>query len=138
MYEKLLVAIDHSEVTARVTATAKELAALSKAEVWVLHLREREILGGLGVVPAESQQEVHDEVDQVVSDLVSDGINAHGEVRETLFGHAAREIVEDADDHDVDVIVMGSRGRSDITGLVLGSVAHKVLHLSTRPVLVVR
>ena len=57
---------------------------------------------------------------------------------ETLYGHAAREIVEDADEHDVDAIVMGSRGRSDLEGLVLGSVAHKVLHLSKRPVLIVR
>lgn len=138
MYEKLLVAIDRSELSPRVTAAAKELASLSKAEVWVLHLREREMLGGLGVVPAETLQEVHDEVDHAVSELVNAGINAHSEIRETLFGHAAREIVEDADEHEVDAIVMGSRGRSDITGLVLGSVAHKVLHLSSRPVLVVR
>ncbi len=138
MYEKLLVAIDHSAVSPRVIGAAKELAGLSKGEVWVLHLREREILGGLGVVPAETQQEVHKEVDDAVAELVGAGVNAHGEVRETLFGHAAREIVEDADEHGVDAIVMGSRGRSDITGLVLGSVAHKVLHLSSRPVLVVR
>ncbi|HLN07322.1 MAG TPA: universal stress protein [Acidimicrobiales bacterium] len=138
MYEKLLVAIDHSDVTARVTAVAKELAALSKAEVWVLHLREREILSGLGVVPAESQPEAHDPVDYAVSELVAAGINAHGEVRETLFGHAAREIVEDAEAHGVDAIVMGSRGRGEVESLMLGSVAHKVLHLSKRPVLVVR
>jgi nucleotide-binding universal stress UspA family protein len=138
MYERLLVAIDHSEASARVVAAAKELATFSKSEVWVLHLREREILGGLGVVPAESVQEVHDAVDHAVAELVSAGVNAHGEVRETLFGHAAREIVEDAEEHDADVIVMGSRGRSDLVGLVVGSVAHKVLHLSSRPVLVVR
>jgi nucleotide-binding universal stress UspA family protein len=38
----------------------------------------------------------------------------------------------------VDVIVMGSRGRGDLAGLVLGSTAHKVIHLADRPVLVVR
>jgi nucleotide-binding universal stress UspA family protein len=37
-----------------------------------------------------------------------------------------------------DVIVMGSRGRGDLAGLVLGSTAHKVIHLADRPVLVVR
>ena len=41
-------------------------------------------------------------------------------------------------EHDVDVIVMGSRGRGDLAGLVLGSTAHKVIHLTDRPVLIVR
>jgi nucleotide-binding universal stress UspA family protein len=46
--------------------------------------------------------------------------------------------VDAARAHDAGVIVMGSRGRSDLAGLVLGSTAHKVIHLSDRPVLVVR
>jgi len=66
------------------------------------------------------------------------GVDAQGEVREALHGHAAREIVEDAKKHDAGVIIMGSRGRSDIAGLMLGSTAHKVIHLTDRPVLVVR
>jgi nucleotide-binding universal stress UspA family protein len=36
------------------------------------------------------------------------------------------------------VLAAASRGRSDIAGLVLGSTAHKVIHLADRPVLVVR
>ena len=46
--------------------------------------------------------------------------------------------MELASEHDVDVIVMGSRGRGDLAGLVLGSTAHKVIHLTDRPVLIVR
>ena len=61
-----------------------------------------------------------------------------GEVRTTLFGCAARDIVDDAIEHDVGVIVMGLRGRSDLTGFILGSTAHKVMHLTDRPVLIVR
>jgi nucleotide-binding universal stress UspA family protein len=59
-------------------------------------------------------------------------------VRNTTYGRAAREIVAAAGAHGADVIVMGSRGRSDVAGFVLGSTAHKVVHLSDRPVLVVR
>jgi len=51
---------------------------------------------------------------------------------------AAREIVNDAIEVDADVIVMGSRGRGDLAGLILGSTAHKVIHLADRPVLIVR
>ena len=137
MYDRLLVAVDHSEVSPRVIAAAKDLALLSKGKVWVLHLREREF-GRVGRAPTESDEEARESVTQGVEALIQAGIDAQGEVREALYGHAAREIVEDAKKHDAGVIIMGSRGRSDIAGLVLGSTAHKVIHLTDRPVLVVR
>jgi len=137
MYERLLVAVDHSEVSDRVIAAAKDMASLSKGKVWVLHLRERE-LGRLGLGPAESDEEAREAVTRGVEALIQAGVDAQGEVREVVFGHAAREIFEDAQEHDVGVIIMGSRGRGDLAGLVLGSTAHKVIHLTDRPVLVVR
>ena len=51
---------------------------------------------------------------------------------------AARGIVELSDELAVDLIVIGSHGRSGVQKLVLGSVAGKVVTLSARPVLVVR
>jgi nucleotide-binding universal stress UspA family protein len=139
MYEKLLVAVDHSKVTERVLGAARDLAALSRGEVWVLHLREREVLPRAGLVPpAESVDDAQAEVDAMVEALAKAGIKAHGAVRNTLYGYAAREIVEDAKSLDVGVIIMGTRGRGDMAGLVLGSTAHKVIHLADRPVLVVR
>jgi nucleotide-binding universal stress UspA family protein len=137
MYERLLVAVDHSEVSDRAIAAARDIASLSKGKVWVLHLREREF-GRVGRTPTESDEEAREAVTQGVEALIQAGVDAHGEVREALYGHAAREIVEDAKKHDAGVIIMGSRGRSDIAGLVLGSTAHKVIHLTDRPVLVVR
>jgi nucleotide-binding universal stress UspA family protein len=138
MYEKILVAVDHSAASDHALAAARDLATLSKGEVWVLHLQEREVIGRMGQVPIESDAEAEDPVHVAVKTLTDAGITAHAEVRETTFGHAAGEIVADAKLHDVGVIVMGSRGRGDMKGLVLGSTAHKVIHLSDRPVLVVR
>jgi nucleotide-binding universal stress UspA family protein len=138
MYERVLVAIDHSEVAQRALTAAKDLALLSKGEVWVLHLREREVIAQMGDVPSESATDADSPVAAAVEALTKAGVNAHGEVRNTTFGHAAREIMEDAKEHDVGVIVMGTRGRSDLGGLLLGSTAHKVIHLADRPVLVVR
>jgi len=137
MYDRLLAAVDDSEVSPRVIAAAKELASLSQGQVWVLHLREREF-GRLGLTPIESEEEAREPVKAGVDALTQAGIDAHGEVRETVFGHAAREIVKDAQEHDAGVIIMGSRGRSDLTGAMLGSTAHKVIHLTDRPVMVVR
>jgi nucleotide-binding universal stress UspA family protein len=142
MYSRLLVAVDHSEITARVLAAARELASLSKGEVWVLHLREREAMGrvsgGRGLLATETTDDAQSLLDAAVDELTRAGIKARGEVRDTVFGFAAREIVDDAKSNDVGVIVMGSKGRGDLAGLVLGSTAHKVIHLADRPVLVVR
>jgi nucleotide-binding universal stress UspA family protein len=138
MYEKLLVAVDHSKATEHVLSAARDLASLSNGEVWVLHLHEREMMPRAGVVEKETTDEARAQVDAAVEELTKAGVKAHGEVRHTIYGYAAREIVDDAKSLDVGVIIMGSRGRGDLAGLMLGSTAHKVIHLADRPVLVVR
>jgi nucleotide-binding universal stress UspA family protein len=138
MYERLLVAVDHSGISERVLKAAEELAQLSRGEVWVLHVRERESLGRGGVVDMETADDAQKTVDDAVQELAKAGVKAYGEIRRTIYGYAAREIVDSASEHDASTIVMGSKGRGDLAGLVLGSTAHKVIHLADRPVLVVR
>ena len=139
MYDKILVAVDHSEISDRALDAARDLALLSNGEVWVLHLREREVAVKTGVsLSDESMDEASAAVAAAVDKLTAAGVKAHGDVGTTLFGYAARNIVDDAKEHDVDVIVMGSRGRGDLAGLILGSTTHKVIHLADRPVLIVR
>jgi len=139
MYDKILVAVDHSEISDRAVLAARDLAVLSKGEVWVLHLREREVAVKTGVaMTGETADDANAAVSAAVEVLTQAGVKAQGEIRSTLFGYAAREIVDDAIEHDADVIVMGSRGRSDLAGFILGSTAHKVIHLTDRPVLIVR
>ena len=139
MYDRILVAVDHSEISDRAVIAARDLAVLSKGEVWVLHLRERETGAKTGVlVVDETTDDANAAVAAAVDVFAQAGVKAHGEVRNTIFGYAAREIIIDAGEVGADVIVMGSRGRGDLAGLLLGSTAHKVIHLSDRPVLVVR
>jgi nucleotide-binding universal stress UspA family protein len=139
MYGKILVAVDHSEISDRAVLAARDLAVLSNGEVWVLHLRDREVAVKTGVaMTSESADEANAAVSAAVEVLTQVGVKAHGDIRTTLFGYAAREIVDDAIEHDADLIVMGSRGRSDLVGFILGSTAHKVIHLTDRPVLIVK
>jgi len=120
MYERILVAVDHSEVSGRALEAARGLASLSHGEVWVLHLREREAMGRTGLLTStESSDEATTAVTDAVNQLTQAGIKAHAVVRDTLFGYAAREIVSDAAELAADVIVMGTRGRGDLAGLVL-------------------
>jgi nucleotide-binding universal stress UspA family protein len=138
MYDKLLVAVDHSDAAERVIGAAREMALLSDGEVWLLHVREKEVMPRAGTFAIESDSEALAVVEQAAQELSDAGVKTHYEVQNAIYGYAAREIVAAARDHDVGIIVMGSRGRSDLAGLVFGSTAHKVIHLSDRPVLIVR
>jgi nucleotide-binding universal stress UspA family protein len=103
----------------------------------VIHVREREpskFMAG----PAESAEEAQETVKTAVEKLSSAGVKAHGQVAHTVYGYAAREIVSFARANGIGVIVMGSRGYGDLAGLLVGSTAHKAIHLADRPVLVVR
>jgi nucleotide-binding universal stress UspA family protein len=77
MYEKLLVAVDHSESTGRVIDAARELALLAHSEVWVLHLRELHVPGkvpvGPGLADDETTAEAQATVDTMVGDLAGAG-----------------------------------------------------------------
>jgi nucleotide-binding universal stress UspA family protein len=137
MYEKILVAIDESEVAERVLVAAEELARLSGGGIWLLHVWEGEPSVHKSV-SATSIQDAQSWLETAAEKLVASGIKAHAAVVANLYAYAAREITNIAIALDVDVIVMGSRGRNGVTELLTGSTAHKVIHLADRPVLVVR
>ena len=96
MYERLLVAVDHSEFTERVLAEAKGLATLSGGEVWVLHVQEHEVLPRGGILPRESRDAASATVDAAVSELAGAGVKAHGPLGRSMYGQAAQVIVAKA------------------------------------------
>lgn len=57
---------------------------------------------------------------------------------DTEVGRPSRTIVNYADEHNVDNIVMGSHGRAGVSRILLGSVAEAVMRRSTVPVTIVR
>jgi nucleotide-binding universal stress UspA family protein len=76
-------------------------------------------------------------VGSIVSGLRAAGVSAEGEIRETHVGHIAAAIVKAADEHDARMVVLGSSSRTDLPRMLLGSVASRLLHMPTRPVLIV-
>jgi nucleotide-binding universal stress UspA family protein len=62
------------------------------------------------------------------------GVQATAEV---VFEKAPQALVDAGAKHDARLLVVGAHGESPIKGALLGSTAHKLLHLSERPVLVV-
>jgi nucleotide-binding universal stress UspA family protein len=135
MFTTILLAVDDSKHSQRAAEVVKSLAEATKAVVVVLHVHEIAI-GRWGRLRIDESSE-DDFASAIAEELRAGGVNATVEIREVNYHEVARGIVQAADDLDAGLIVVGSRGRSDVGSLTLGSVSHKLLHSSQRPILVV-
>lgn len=134
MFEKVLVAIDSSPYAEAALGAAEKIAVETKGSVRVVHVREV-----VSPIPAiESRDEAATFLAESVAKLDERGIDVSGSVRDAKVGHVASEIIAEAHEWGAEVIVVASRGLTDLSGLVLGSTTHKVLHLADLPVLVIR
>jgi nucleotide-binding universal stress UspA family protein len=139
MFEKIVLAVDGSHHSRKAVPVAADVARKSNAEVVVVHVREHTVDLG-GTWEQEALSAANAIVDDVSKELQDAGVTARTSVRRSLAGSGriAQEIIEAADEADASLIVMGSRGVSNIRSLLLGSVAHKVLQMSSQPVLIAR
>lgn len=137
MFRRILVAIDASDHSRLVVPAAIEIARKFASSVFVLHVVEHD-RGRAVVYGAASPADATRLVVKTVKAIREAGIHADGHVGDVAAGNVAREIVETANTFQSDLIVMGSRGLSDVQGLLLGSVTHKVMHRAQIPVLAVQ
>ena len=137
MSERIVLAVDGSEPARRAVPVAADIASKYGSEVIAVHVLEQQ-LGGGGPIAFDTTEEANRVADDTARSLKDVGVSARPEARAAIAGRAAQEIIDVATSEDAGLIVMGSRGMSDWEGLLVGSVAHKVLHLSSVPVLIVR
>ena len=140
MFRTILLAVDGSKYSEKAVELAKQLASAGSDEVVVTHVTEL-LPGRFQTYPgldSELDQEAIELTKGYVAELEGAGIKARAELQSAQYGGVARILTNLAEDLDAGLIVMGSHGRGDLTALLLGSVAHKVLHLSQRPVLIAR
>ena len=77
----------------------------------------------------------HEVLDEAIQVAATAGIECEGDVFE---GEVADEIVSLADNRDVDLIVVGSRGYGALAGALLGSVSREIVQHANVPVLVAK
>jgi nucleotide-binding universal stress UspA family protein len=140
---KLLVAVDGSDPARRaIDATAKLARETGGAEVLLLNVRDSPIYyGELPPFDAESVARGQVAAQQaLLTEALAHARDCGLEQVSTLAaeGLAAQEIAHLALERHVDQIVMGTRGRNLLGGLLLGSVAQRVVHLAAMPVLLVK
>ena len=139
---RILVPIDFSAHSQRVTQYACELAARLGARVELLHVVDDPLLSralGPDLYPDGSAETGEQLVANASTKLREAAIAArrHGAPVQfvVLQGNPARMIVKQASAYDCDVIVMGTHARTGLAHLVFGSVAERVRRSAGCPVL---
>ncbi len=146
MFTKILLASDGSDYALRAARAAAELAKSLGASVTVLHVftmptTQMAIPGSPGVEMEPGALNTYiEQVQDAVAKRTGRVLDEAGVPYTTLLeaGHPAEVIIRIAEDDGYDLIVMGSRGMSEIKSFLLGSVSDKVSHHAHCPVLIVK
>jgi nucleotide-binding universal stress UspA family protein len=140
--ERILIAIDGSPASHEAVEFGVELAAEQNAAVTFVHVvRAVDVIPttcfgmGAGARPHEVTDEERQPLVEAKAVAEQRGVRATAKL---LVGDAVDEIVACADNLDVDLIVIGSRGHGTLTSALLGSVSRGVVSESKRPVLIIR
>ncbi|MEB3102182.1 universal stress protein [Ferviditalea candida] len=143
VFSKILVAYDGSPAADKALETAVELAKLNREiRIEALHVAKFPILiigeGYISVTP-DMQQKFQEEAEKI-ADRARAKLEAAGANHsvQMLEGEPASMIAEYARQNGFDLILIGSRGMSELKELFLGSVSHNVVQHSRIPVLVVK
>jgi nucleotide-binding universal stress UspA family protein len=137
MSKTILLAVDSTSHTSAAVGLARDLAAGTGDLIIVLHVHEFAV-GRFGRIQVDcGEGDGERVVSEIVDRLTAAGVAAQADIRKTPVGHIARAISGAADELDVRMIILGSSSAHDVPRLPFGSVALRLLHQSTRPVLLV-
>lgn len=139
MYGDILVPTDGRGGMERVTDHALALAELCGATVHVLYVVDET---AYATVPDDARERVREALEgdgQSATKAISErALERDLDVRrEIRWGNPAVAIVAYAVENDVDLVVMGTRGKTGFERYLLGSVAEKVVRVSPIPVVTV-
>lgn len=145
MFKTLLVPVDGSEHAKKALRVACQLARQNDATLHILHIpeelaHETTLVWGIGAIALEASREERERTGRQVVDRAAEDARQQGVAHvETIIGQGepARSIISEARKSGADAIVMGSRGLSDLKGLIVGSVSHKVSHAASCTVITV-
>jgi nucleotide-binding universal stress UspA family protein len=146
MHERVLLPIDNHEGTDAAVEYGLELANQHGATVHLLHVTEslpgggafHEGVFGDNVGPEEIENAVRRHAEEVLQPYVERADAAGVDVvTDVVSGSPYKRILAYVDDADIDVIVMGTRGRTGIGRPLLGGVTERVVRLSDVPVVTI-
>ena len=144
MYDRILLSTDGSVASEQAEAHALDLAAAHDAVLHVLYVVDEDVVtaysGDEYVDEAEGPEHgLEERGEETLSALRQRASEAGVDVETAMHhGRPSETIVAYANDHDTDLLVLGTKRRPDEYRTLLGSVTDRVLRLTTRPVTVVK
>ena len=144
MYDRILLSTDGTVASEQAAAHALDLAAALDAVLHVLYVVDEDVVtaysGDEYVDEAEGPEHGLEELgEETLSELRRQASETDVDIQTAiLHGQPAETIVEYADDHKVDVLVLGTKRRPEEYRALLGSVTDRVLRLTTWPATVVK
>jgi nucleotide-binding universal stress UspA family protein len=139
--KRILIAVDGSEASQKAARMAADIALRFGSKLTMAYVVPRLLLPpdvyGLTLAEVEREQRSFAEklVGEALVKLAEPGVEVDTVV---LSGSPAEALAEAAAAPDIDLVVLGSRGRGAVARVLLGSVSDRLVHISPKPVLVVR
>lgn len=146
MISNILIPVDGSEHSKKALELGCDLAKKYGASVHLVHVTESPVrehtmaLGGAALTLNASPDELKAAGSKAV-EHATEYLQNHSVTNvtsEVTGGNPAHRIVESAKEVHADMIIMGSRGLSDLAGLLVGSVSHKVTNMAPCTCITVR
>lgn len=141
---RILVPTDFSPTSDAALDFAKTIARTFGASLHLVHVFEDPAVAGgfpeaYAPLPPDMRAALVEDANTQLAKRLSDEERERYRATTTIVsGVGATAIVEYAQEHDVDLIVMGTHGRTGMAHLLIGSVAERVVRLAPCPVLTVR
>lgn len=148
MYKHLVVAVDGSETSLNALAHATELATVNNARLTLVHVANPAEY--MALAPEFLQHDSYEAAAVAQGNEVLEAAEAAARSKgvENIVKHLlvankgaremAQELVDYADGHGADLLVLGTHGRTGLMHLLMGSFAETVMRQSHLPLLVIR
>lgn len=139
-FRSIVIATDGSENTQKAVSYGIKIAKLSGATVHALHVMDTSSISQSWTAGKGTIYDILKNEGQKATSEVKEYGEASGvEVKEVILdGHPSKEIIDFAEANDINLIVMGTLGKTGFDRFLMGSVAENVVRNSKVPVLVVR
>lgn len=140
LYRNIVIATDGSENTQRAISQGIEIAKLSGAIVHALYVVDTpSTISENWTAGKKTVYEImRKDGEKVVSKIKELGEASGVKVKEVVLdGYPCKEIIDFAENNDIDLIVMGTLGKTGLEKFLVGSIAEKVVRNSRVPVMVV-